>query len=584
VHRILILLISATLVSASATDVAGAVLAGPWMLVREDGGLEIGLELAAGSPHAGEVALSCDAAGAPAALPARPRWRALRRPGRPASEILSITVAAADTRPGLHHLVCAGHRFELAFPARPGPTDTARVAVAGAWNYPSPLDLARLGESLGGPVQLVIALGPQVGERLGSGGWENAIPVLLLGAGEVPAGMEPAPAIAAIAGETIGQWQLGGRWGVLGLPSAPDTARAGRAIAVDLSPWQVFVEPLASWNPGLLAPGQPAGPAASLPLVAICQHMHVPVILAGGGGAGWVSEPLGLDHGALAVVPGGTRYLGATPAGEGLAAMPGEIAAAVDLPALVGLAADPGQLTVALRALGGDELLRLVYLAGESRDHALGPGWGKGDIEELKKTWLAGGPAAGQALDDLGWLTARQLAGLHITSDEFAALLSASATDPRALRLLRRLTDVDPVVIGTMQRQLEALPPALGRDVVLRQLARTRLLDDSAWTRFVASSRDPLVVRAVLLAYDRRPSDDLLQLLLERVRLQAQGEVPLDQDPLLEHRLLVAVFDATTISPTTLRPLAVALRGKVDRLGRGPLERFIARHGEARPP
>ncbi len=582
----LLLLLSATFVSCSATDAAGSVLAGPWMLLRADGGIEIGLELAGGGPYAGTIVLKRldPAATGPVAI--HPAWRPLLRAGKPPSEVLSIVLPSGDAAAGRYRLDCAERSFTIALPARPGAAAAARIAVVGGWNYPSSLDMEHLGTSLGGPVQMAVALGREVGERLGTGGWETSIPLMLMGTayGQAAARDDAPPAIIALAGSSLDQWPGGARWGPLGLPSASDEERAGRAIGTDLSPWQVFIAPKAEWNPGLLAPGQDAGTAALLPLIAVCQHMHVPVILAGATGAGWVSEPLGLERGKIAATAGGTRYVGAIPAGEGLAEQPDEIAMPVDQAALVGVSADPAHLVVALRALGGDDLFRLVYEAGAERADQQGPGWGNGDVGALKQAWLDGGAGAGQALDDLGWLTAQRLAGLHITSGEFATLLAASAKDPRALRLLRRLAGVDPLVVGIMERQLATLPPLLGRDVLLRQLAHEPLLFDGGWSRFAAASQDPLLVRALLLAYDRHPGQDLLELLLARVRLQADGTVPLEADALLEHRLLVAVFDATTLSPTSLRPLAVALRAKVDGLARGPIERFIARHGAVRPP
>lgn len=101
---------------------------------------------------------------------------------------------------------------------------------------------------------------------------------------------------------------------------------------------------------------------------------------------------------------------------------------------------------------------------------------------------------------------------------------------------------------------------------------------------YVAASPDSIILRAVLFAYERHPDPDLTRLLIRRISLQAAGSMPFESDVLIEHRLLTAVFDSTTTSPTPLRPLAVALRPRLDPLGRGPVERFIARHGEARAP
>ena len=85
--------------------------------------------------------------------------------------------------------------------------------------------------------------------------------------------------------------------------------------------------------------------------------------------------------------------------------------------------------------------------------------------------------------------------------------------------------------------------------------------------------------------YLRRIDEPLYRITFQRKRrLQAAGEGPLERDPVQEHRLLAAVFDALVLDPAELRPLALALRDKVDALGRGPIERFLKRLDEVKTP
>jgi hypothetical protein len=95
--------------------------------------------------------------------------------------------------------------------------------------------------------------------------------------------------------------------------------------------------------------------------------------------------------------------------------------------------------------------------------------------------------------------------------------------------------------------------------------------------------QDPDLLRAVITACERNTDHLLAHLLLERLRNQAAGSVPLEHDPLLQHRLLCVVFESPHLSPTPLRQIALTLRDKVDALSRGPIERFLARVGEKRP-
>lgn len=261
----------------------------------------------------------------------------------------------------------------------------------------------------------------------------------------------------------------------MGLPCA-DVDEAGHAIAADLSPWQVFIEPHASWNSSLRALSDP-NPMQAVPMLALCQHMHVPVVLAGADGAGFVYEPLIIDHGHLHISPDRTRCLGATPSIEDLSGLPAEIALAVDQPALVGISADRHALEIVLCAATGSELMRLTDSHAHDPETHHGPGWGHGDGEALKKQWLAGDGQSAQALDALGWLTGPLLASMHVGEQAMDTLVVGAAKDPKAMRLLRRLAAVRAIAIDSLQRRAESLPPQVLRDLVLRRLGQAQDID-----------------------------------------------------------------------------------------------------------
>jgi hypothetical protein len=551
---------------------------GPWLLQRNDGIRQIGLSCPGG---AATQTVSLVRAATNEVVQVHAAWHELPQAKAAARDILDLRLPERECRPGAYRLTVGPQHFDLLIPEGPSDERPTRVAVVGRLNYPSRAELDRLADALHGPIQLVACLAGGLGDVLGSGGWEGTIPLLVLGAGRAPVRDERPDSLADLVGDAVGQWPLGAHWGCLGLPCA-DVEDAGHAIAEDLSLWQVYIEPHASWNPSLRARSEPS-PMLAVPLLSLCQHMHVPVILAGDDGAGFVSEPLTVDHGQMIIAPGGTRYVGATPVGEGLSGLTPQIALPVDQAALIGLVADAHTLDVVICAQGGTELMRLSYAHGDDPATPVGPGWGQGNGEELKKQWLDGGDHAEQALADLGWLSALVLAAMHVGEQDMDTLLAGAEKDPHAMRLLRRFTGIQAIANGSLLHRVDTIPAPLLRDLVLRRLGQEQDIDFDMLPA-AAASPDQILVRAVLRAYERHPSVDLSRLLMRRIALQANGSLPLETDAFIEHRLLTAVFDSTTTSPTPLRPLATALRPRLDVLCRGPIDRFIARHGETRAP
>lgn len=549
-------------------------LAGPWILAGEDGVLRVGVEVA-GSPAMVPVTVTRGGRTVAAKVDLRP----LRRPRQPVSTVVGF---ALPTGSGPCHFTFADRTLSLTPSDLPSSDTPARVVVVGGWNYPDRNDLVRLEPALGGPVQLVVGVGRGVLERLGSGGWEESLPVICLGADEAEDAFRQ-----GILGEAALHWRHGAHWGLLGLPSTADDADAGMAVARDLSRWQAYVSPHGAWDLGLGAPLAAKAPANAVPLLAICQHLRVPLILAAGSRVGWVSEPLVANQGKPVIRRGGTRYVAAIPGGEGMAWLPNEVASAIEQPAFIGLAAGPEELVMTAHALGGTELLRLRWSRAAITGGPAGSGFGldddgNADPERLRATWLASDDAGLAARRRLAWFNGADLALFHLADEELPKLVALASAEPVALRLLRRLAGIDPVVLRAAELHLDTQPPTIIRDAALRHLTGIRPIDDDAWIAFVSRTQDTAVLRAVLHAHDVSDDQDLLRVILARIRLQAAGTVPVESDPMLEHHLLSAAFDATSISPTTLRPLALALRSRLDPLARGPVERFIARHGEVR--
>ncbi len=578
----------ATVEVVTTTDQAAPVrVAGPWVTLAEDGTCEVAVAVQALSDQqaVGMISLT-NAAGARLAAPT------LRKPDLPLDALAGDRVAVFHLTGQAAHgafTVRIGHMsYPVSVPTPPTAHETARVALITGRTYPDGAGLAALGAALGGPVQVVIATGPDLGDRLGSGGWEGSVPLLIISTRRpVTAGaIVPEPHLERLGPATHG-WPRGAAWGALGLPAIATLDQASAAAARDPRRWPVLLAVQADWDLGLRARRGAGDLAGAVPLIALCQRLDVPLVLGTGSGAGWISEPLHVEHNRLQVVAGGCRFIAATPAGDGLSSLPDEVAAACEVPALVGLAASADTLTATLVAPeGGAVLQRLDWRRDD--DLRLGTGWGAGEAAKLAPVWLAGGKDAPAALDDLVWLPLSQLATIKLSDADRLRLEQVAPQDPASMRLLRRLAAVDALVTSDLQTELADLPTPVARDLALRQLARPRLIDESRWAAFIARGMDADGLAALLRAYeqlaDAEQAQRALTLLLGRVRAQAEGRVPPEPDVMLEHRLLSAICDAGTLSPTLVRPLAVALRDRLTGLPRQPVERFIARCGEIRPP
>jgi hypothetical protein len=104
-------------------------------------------------------------------------------------------------------------RFRLTLP--PPPSRLTRLAIAGAANYPTAADLKRVARPAGGPIDGVLLLGAGLEHRLGSGGWENRLPILAMPSGT---------ACALCTGLPVPVWPRGLAWAPSALPR-PRTVR-----------------------------------------------------------------------------------------------------------------------------------------------------------------------------------------------------------------------------------------------------------------------------------------------------------------------------------------------------------------------
>ncbi len=563
-----------------ASPPAATILAGPWLLLGEDGQLRCGLEIA-GALATADVHLRRGQTLVAAEVGLRP----LQVANRPPAAVLEIVMPPGA---GRWTVTIPGREVAITVATPPDLAEASRVVVAGPDNWPRAQDLAAFAGRAGGAAQLVVAYGLHSAAMLGSGGWEATVPVVIL-----PHPVSPwilhAERIELIAAARMGglstHWRGGTRWGCLGLPWVADPIAAATTIARDLSPWEVSLAPSSWWELGLLAPRISRQASGTSTLIDLCQHLRVPLILTLGSGAGWISDPLIVDDDRVRSQAGGVRVIAATPAGDGLAVLPATVAAAIDDPGLIGLVADPSRLQVIGIGFSGADLLQLEF----TRDGTgfIGSGAGRIGFEDLevvtmRTAWLGDDEAGRTARARGRWLPMRELTTLHVEPADVLALLEVSEKVPAVIPLLRRLTGVEEVAATGLAEHLAVLPGVVQRDLLLRQLSRPSAFDPSPWMRVIATTADPLMLAAILRAYQDGGDPAMLELLVARVRSQASGDTPLETDALRQHRLMTAVFDATNLSPTVLRPLAVALKERLTPFTGGPVVRFLIRHGEVR--
>jgi len=548
------------------------VLTGPWVLVRSDGGREVAIELPADSSGVADLRLALP--GGVTLPPTAPR--PLRRPQQMPTLVVAFAVPSGTT--GTYSITGSGVRRSGMLTAALAPGATARVLIAGAGNWPEADTVRRAEAACGGAIDLVLASGPGLERVLGSGGWESSLPIALITSA-------PSAGERALAGPAIIVDGL--RCGTLGLAVASDLGSAVTTLARDGSPWQVPVVPGAAWDPGVLAGRSRREPAALAAAVTLADRLHLPLVLATGGMGGAISEPLAVDgRGMVRFAAAGPRVIAATPGPQGLAALSPLIASTIPGPACVVVIAEPTVLAACIVGRDGVPPLTLRWpRAAEGAATPTANAWGAGEAAELLAPARGSDRVASAAAwRQLSWLARERLADWSPTAAEIAGWLASEASDATARVLLARCA----AIVASFPGEGGAwtgLPPWLQHDLALRELAaRHPRFDSGPLVELVSTGSDPSLLRAVLAALDDEHRQQLINLLFRRLARQAAGTQAIEAEPDLQHALVVAVFDAMHLSPTDLRPIALTLRPRLTPYSRGPIDRFLQRHGEVRPP
>lgn len=550
--------------------------AGPWMQIDERGLVSVVIRLL--PPVDGQSLAQVQPWIGKAKLPVPVVTRVVPVSGG----MLAGHVVASWTLPpltsGTVRLGADLHAPSVIVPAPPAPGDAVCIAVTGSSAWPSADALEAAGKRVQTPISAVLVLGTAAAGRVGSGGWESRIP-LLVRLDPSPVVVETEPLTQAILGQTSGVADL--TWGCLGLPSLLAGPEVAVALARRPRAWNVLLDPAARWDLALRALPERGDPGVLRTPIGIARMLDVPFICAGGSPAGFVSEPLGTDAGgALQVATNGVRYLAATPAGDGVRSLDRFTALGMlgQEPTLI--CADAETLTVVID--GGWQL----HWRHEATVDESGPG--RGDVVKLATAWrTAHAEAEAKPPTDIPpagpdplllWVPRKSLAIAEWNLLELYALAASTAESDH---LLARRLVADPWFVGDEEILLRRLPDWLRRDALLRWMAEPDALGH-AWVRVAGTTEDPLLVRALLANVEHGGAQILLEVLVERLTAQAAGTIPVDEDPMLQSRLTAAVFDASTLSPTPLRAIARDLEPRLSPLGRQPVTRFLERVGRFR--
>lgn len=204
-------------------------------------------------------------------------------------------------------------------------------------------------------------------------------------------------------------------------------------------------------------------------------------------------------------------------------------------------------------------------------------GWGLGRAEDL----LGRGDDRAESLpyDRLVWLPQDEIDVLARSGPHLERALADVLARRGDQRWLARLMAAEPRRSLAWLVRSPELSDELVREQVLRHLHLGAYLEDGGLRELIVRSRDPELLRILARAAEEARDTVVQRHLLHRFRAQAEGTLPLDDDPLLQHRLAVAVFGSPYLSPSLLRPVAVSLQERMDPFARAPLERFLKRFG-----
>ena len=587
-----------------------SITAGPWMQIDDRGLVTVSVRVIAAVDQAALVKVQPYIGVAKISVPTISRVIPVT------AGILAGQVVASWTLPPLtsgHVRLGADPRAPaVEVPVVPSPTEAVSIAIVGGSLWPS-------SEALLGPptpkdelpaqasqaqlnkvISMVVLLGSAPLARIGTAGWESRIPLMSRLAPPTQ-GESADPLQVAI----LGKPEISGTnlsWGCLGLPSLLHGPEVAVDIASRTRAWNILLDPLATWDLSLRAARDRRDVSNLRIAVGMARTLEVPCIISGGSPAGFISEPMVTAQvGGLQVASGGVRYISATPEGDGVFSLDRFTARTVDDPGVILLDATDESLAMSFVQtnipIKPVELLRWRHEA-----LAVDTGPGRADAVALAEAWRAAHPVPTTGKKEekkavpetpkkgiadiepgadplLTWIPRRDLAAGEWSLLELYML--AGSTSKSDHHLARRLV-ADPWFVGDEDALLRRLPDWLQRDALLRWMAEPNA-PAHAWIRVAGRTADTHIVRALLAHVEQGDSQTILEVLVERLTAQATGSIPIDEDPMLQSRLATAVFDAATLSPTPLRPIARELEKKFSPLAQKPVSRFLERVGRYRP-
>ena len=587
-----------------------SIAAGPWMQVDDRGLVTVSVRVIAAVDRAALVKVQPYIGAAKIPVPTISRVIPV------AAGILAGQVVASWTLPpltsGQVRLGADPRAPAVEVPVLPSPMEAVSIAIIGGSLWPSSATLlgaptpkdelpAQPNQAqVGKVISMVLLLGSAPLARIGTAGWESRIPLVSRLA--PPMQGEPLdPLQVAILGEPeVSGTNLS--WGCLGLPSLLH----GPEVAVDIAnrtrAWNILLDPLATWDLSLRASRDRRDVSKLRIAVGMARTLEVPCIISGGSPAGFISEPMiTAQIGGLQVASGGVRYISATPEGDGVRSLDHFTARTLDDPGVILF--DATNESLAMRLALTDIPGKTVELLCWRHDAlAVDTGPGRADAVALAEAWRAAHPVPTNGNNEgkkavsetpkkrtadnesgadplLNWIPRRDLAAGEWSLLELYML--AGSTSESDHQLARRLV-ADPWFVGDEDALLRRLPDWLQRDALLRWMAEPNA-PAHAWIRVAGSTADTHIVRALLAHVEQGGSQTILDVLVERLTAQAAGRIPIDDDPMLQSRLATAVFDAATLSPTPLRPIARELEKKFSPLAQKPVTRFLERVGRYRP-
>lgn len=577
----LLLLVGGSAYAASAPDP----VAGPWCVLHADGRVRIVMEFprtvsASNLSHVHIQARESDRDDQLRALPVQRQVQRIERPLADPGQLLTLILEPEHT---LYHQVEVwvrpGRSIPVQLPRLPHRASTARVMIISGGTWPLAEDVERMQEALGGPLHAALLLPGAWQRQVGYGGWETRVPLI------IPARPteDDDGLLDALVGRA-GDWRGGVDAGPVAFPVIDDPVHAARTLSAYDVDWMLPLDVHGRWRLDRHAPQQRHRPdAIALILDSAYRRQVVPCIIGAGAGAGFISDPLLVDGGrALRAGAGGVRYLSAAMDGSAPVFLPREVAASLDRPAVVAIRADPEALLMRIHPIGeadADPAWEYLWQHRPADGAGDAAAWGMVDVSQHVARWRQEGES-----DSLVKLVQAPLSDLREEGFTSEILRELQGSDhPAARRLLRRATAVDAAMVNEWMSGMGEGHAGVRRDVLLRYLAQPARFGQSAFQGFLRSTRDTQVVLSALRVAELHGSVALLEVIQERLAMQVAGDLPLDSDAVVQHAITHGLFDSPYLSPTPLRPLAVALESRVEPLARQPIERFLQRYGRERP-